>query len=130
MFQDDELIQEFVVESSSHLAEVEGQLLQIEAAGADIDANLVNTVFRGIHSVKGAAGFLGLTVVNALAHSLENVLNMIRNRELIPTSPIVNAMLRAADQLRGLVDNVATSNSVDVSSFVNELEAIANGRKQ
>ncbi|MCY2984567.1 MAG: chemotaxis protein CheW [Planctomycetota bacterium] len=127
MFQDDELIHEFVVESSSHLAEVEGQLLQIEAAGADIDANLVNTVFRGIHSVKGAAGFLGLTVVNALAHSLENVLNMIRNRELIPTSPIVNAMLRAADQLRSLVDNVSNSNSVDVSSFVNELEAIADG---
>ena len=127
MFQDDELIHEFVVESSSHLGEVEGQLLQIEAAGADIDANLVNTVFRGIHSVKGAAGFLGLTVVNALAHSLENVLNMIRNRELIPTSPIINAMLRAADQLRSLVDNVASSNSADVSSFVNELEAIANG---
>ncbi len=127
MFQDDELMQEFVVESSSHLAQVEGQLLQIEAGGADIDSNLVNTVFRGIHSVKGAAGFLGLSVINALAHSLENVLNMIRNRELVTTSPIVNSMLRAADQLRSLVDDVAKSNSVDVSHFVEELEAIATG---
>ena len=127
MFQDDELMQEFVVESSSHLAQVEGQLLQIEAAGADIDSNLVNTVFRGIHSVKGAAGFLGLSVINALSHSLENVLNMIRNRELVPTSSIVNTMLRSADKLRSLVDDVATSNSVDVASFVEELEAIANG---
>ena len=120
-------MQEFVVESSSHLAQVEGQLLQIEAGGADIDSNLVNTVFRGIHSVKGAAGFLGLIVINALAHSLENVLNMIRNRELVPTPSIVNTMLRSADQLRSLVDDVGTSNSVDVASFVEELEAIANG---
>jgi len=125
MFQDDELMQEFVLESSSHLACIEGQLLQIEAAGASIDVNLVNTVFRGIHSVKGAAGFLGLNVVNALAHSLENVLNMISNRELIPTPAVVNTMLRASDQLRGLVDSVSTSNRVDVSSFVAELEAIA-----
>lgn len=127
MFQDDELIQEFVVESASHLADVEGQLLQIEAGGEDINGDLVNTVFRAVHSVKGAAGFLGLSVINALAHSLENVLNMIRNRELIPTNQVVNTMLRAADQLRGLVDNVATSNEVDVSEFVAELEAIANG---
>jgi two-component system chemotaxis sensor kinase CheA len=127
MFQDDELLQEFVVESAGHLAEIEGQLLQIEAAGEEINADLVNTVFRAIHSVKGAAGFLGLSVINALAHNLENVLNMIRNRELVPTSPIVNALLRAADQLRLLVDNVSTSNEVDVSQFVSELEAIANG---
>ena len=127
MFQDDELMQEFVVESVSHLEQVEGQLLQIEAGGADIDSNLVNTVFRGIHSVKGAAGFLGLSVINALAHSLENVLNMIRNRELVPTPRIVNAMLRASDQLRSLIDDIANSNSTDVTSFVEELEAIANG---
>ena len=126
MFQDDELMQEFVVESMSHLAQVEGQLLQIETGGADIDSNLVNTVFRGIHSVKGAAGFLGLSVINALAHSLENVLNMIRNRELVPTPRIVNAMLRASDQLRSLIDDIANSNSADVTSFVEELEAIAN----
>ena len=127
MFQDDELIQEFVVESASHLADVEGQLLQIEAGGENINSDLVNTVFRAVHSVKGAAGFLGLSVINSLAHSLENVLNMIRNRELIPTNQVVNTMLRAADQLRGLVDNVSTSNEVDVTEFVAELEAIANG---
>jgi two-component system chemotaxis sensor kinase CheA len=130
MFQDDELLQEFVVESAGHLAEVEGQLLQIEAAGEEINSDLVNTVFRAIHSVKGAAGFLGLSVINALAHNLENVLNMIRNRELIPTSSIVNALLRSADQLRTLVDNVASSNEVDVSELIAELEAIANGQTE
>jgi two-component system, chemotaxis family, sensor kinase CheA len=128
MFQDDELLQEFVVESAGHLAEVEGQLLQIEAGGDEINSDLVNTVFRAIHSVKGAAGFLGLTVINSLAHNLENVLNMVRNRELMPSSPIINALLRAADQLRLLVDDVATSNDVDVTGFIRELEAIERGQ--
>lgn len=129
MFQDDELVNEFVVESAAHLAEVEGQLLAIEAAGEDCDPELVNTVFRAVHSVKGAAGFLSLTVINSLAHSLENVLNLIRNRELIPNSNIVNALLRAADQLVSLVNNVETSNEVDVSHLVAELEAIAIGQE-
>ncbi len=130
MFQDDELLHEFVVESSSHLAQIEGQLLQIEAGGSDIDVDLVNTVFRAIHSVKGAAGFLSLSVINSLAHSLENVLNMVRNLELVPTSPIINSLLRAADQLRALVDDITNSNDVDVSGFIDELEAIANGQVQ
>ncbi|MCU0710680.1 MAG: chemotaxis protein CheW [Pirellula sp.] len=129
MFQDDELVNEFVVESAAHLAEVEGQLLAIEAAGENCDPELVNTVFRAVHSVKGAAGFLSLTVINSLSHSLENVLNLIRNRELVPNSHIVNALLRAADQLFSLVNNVETSNEVDVSHLVAELEAIASGQE-
>jgi two-component system chemotaxis sensor kinase CheA len=128
MFQDDELVQEFVVESTAHLAEVEGQLLAIEAAGENCDPDLVNTVFRAVHSVKGAAGFLGLTVINSLAHSLENILNLIRNRELVPTSNIVNALLRAADQLVSLVNDVEHSNDACIDQFVDELEAIAAGQ--
>lgn len=127
MFQDDELMNEFVIESLEHLADVEGQFLQIEAQGANVDNDLVNTVFRAIHSVKGAAGFLGLTSINALAHSLENVLNMIRNSELTPNSTIVNIMLRSADTLRNMIENIATSNTVDVSGFVADLEAIRTG---
>ena len=51
---DQDLIAEFVVESLEHLADIESQLLAIEAAGENIDADLVNTVFRAIHSAKGA----------------------------------------------------------------------------
>ena len=54
----DPVVAEFVVESREHLADVENQLLAIESAGADIDVELVNTVFRAVHSIKGAAGFM------------------------------------------------------------------------
>ena len=127
-FDDPALLTEFVTESREHLADVEGQFLEIEAAGADIDVDLVNTVFRAIHSIKGAAGFMGLTTVNKLAHSLENVLGKMRNVELIPTSEIVDVMLKAADQLTGLINDIENSNEVDVSSHISALDNIlANG---
>ena len=126
---DAELLADFVVEANEHLGGVESQFLAIEEAGENVDVNLVNEVFRAIHSIKGAAGFLGLTKVNELSHSLENVLNMMRNLELKPNSEIVNVMLRAADQLQSLIHDVHGSNSADVSELVAALEAIASGKK-
>ncbi|MCA9241554.1 MAG: Hpt domain-containing protein, partial [Planctomycetales bacterium] len=125
--EDNELLNDFVIESKEHLADVENQFLAIEEKGASVDVNLVNEVFRAIHSIKGAAGFLGLTTVNDLAHSLENLLNMMRNKELTPTSAIVDVMLKAADTLSSMIDDVHNSASYDISHHVSALEKIASG---
>ncbi|MEM6656027.1 MAG: chemotaxis protein CheA, partial [Planctomycetota bacterium] len=125
--EDNDLLTDFVIEAKEHLADVENQFLAIEQGGADVDVDLVNEVFRAIHSIKGAAGFLGLTKVNDLSHNLENVLNMMRNLELTPTSSIVDTMLRAADTLVGMIDDVGESESVDVGHHITELTAIAEG---
>jgi len=122
-----DIVAEFVQESREHLADIENDLLAIEAAGAQIDLELVNKVFRSVHSVKGAAGFLGLTRIGELAHGLENVLNLIRNREMVPTSAVVDLLLRAADTLRNMIHNVETSNETDVSAFVAELKNVIAG---
>src|SRR5688572_29879444 len=121
---DPELLAEFVTESREHLIDVEGQLLEIEAGGANINLELINTVFRAVHSIKGAAGFLGLSVINQLSHSMENVLGRIRNRDLVPTSHIVDVMLRAADALTKLINNVDSSDWTDVSVHVEALDEI------
>jgi two-component system chemotaxis sensor kinase CheA len=123
--QDNELLNDFVVEANEHLADIENQFLAIEENAPDIDSDLVNEVFRAIHSIKGAAGFLGLTTVNDLAHNLENVLNMMRNEELRPNSAIVDHLLKGADALKGLIADVENSNGVDVSVHVEVLERIA-----
>lgn len=122
--EDPELLAEFIAESRDHLSHVEGQLLEIEANGADIDVDLVNNVFRGIHSIKGAAGFLGLVTVNRLAHGLENILGLMRTRELTPNSAMVDVMLRAADALAHLVNNAEASNDANVDDHVMRLDAI------
>lgn len=123
--EDNELLADFVVEANEHLADIENQFLAIEEAAPNVDADLVNEVFRAIHSIKGAAGFLGLRTVNDLSHNLENVLNMMRNEELAPTSAIVDDMLKGADALKGLIEDVENSNGKDVGEHIAALERIA-----
>lgn len=121
---DPELLAEFVVESQEHLSDVENQFLTLEAQGDDVDVALVNTVFRAVHSVKGAAGFLGLGVLQDLAHHEEEVLNKLRNLELRPTGQVIDTLLKATDCLKGLLDEVDSSNDQDVTEHLNALKLV------
>ncbi len=128
MFEEDAgLLADFVVEANEGLAEIETDLLAIEERGADIDVDLVNKVFRAIHSIKGAAGFLALEAIGSLSHSMENVLSLVRSRSLVPTPYLVDCLLKSADLLRRMIENIETSNNTDVSMFVTALVAIAAG---
>ncbi|MEM9586624.1 MAG: chemotaxis protein CheW [Planctomycetota bacterium] len=121
---DADLVLEFVEEAREHLADVEMQLLQIEAMGEDINDDLVNTVFRAIHSVKGAAGFLGLTQINNVSHRLENVLGRVRDHQLIPNPFNVDVMLKAADRVRNLIEEVDSSNETDNAELCAKLDEL------
>ncbi|WP_462269353.1 hybrid sensor histidine kinase/response regulator [Desulfobacter sp.] len=124
MFEDDETLQMYIEESLDHLADIESDLLTIEESGANIDIDLVNNVFRAAHSVKGGAGFMGLTTIKNLAHHLENVLGMIRNKELIPDSKKISILLKGFDELESLLNNIQTSNDIDISAHIQALENI------
>ncbi len=125
--EDDEILQGFIEESLEHLADIENDLLAIEEGGANIDEDLVNKVFRAAHSIKGGAGFMGLTTIQELSHAAENVLGMIRSKKLIPTPEIINVLLIASDQLQSMIEDVHNSNEVDISSHLLPLNAIADG---
>ena len=126
--QDDETLQMYLEESIEHLADIEADLLAIEEAGADIDEDLVNKVYRAAHSIKGGAGFMGLSTIKDLTHEMENILGKIRSREMVPTPEIVNVLLMASDTLKALMNDVFTSNDVDISKHISDLQAIAEGR--
>jgi len=121
---DDEILQSFIDESREHLADIENDLLAIEEAGADIDEDLVNKVFRAAHSVKGGAGFMGLDTIKDLSHKIENVLGMIRNCEVVPDSEVVNILLLAFDRLTDMINHVEDSNQTDISEHVVALNGI------
>ncbi|MDY0227513.1 MAG: chemotaxis protein CheW [Desulfomicrobium apsheronum] len=125
MMMDDETLQMYVEEAAEHLGDIENDLLAIEQAGADIDVELVNKVFRAAHSIKGGAGFLGLTKIKDLGHKIENILDMVRNRELVPEPEVVNIVLLAFDKLRDLISNVAESNDAYIDDHVAALTAAA-----
>ncbi len=125
--EDDEILQGFIEESLEHLADIETDLLAIEKAGANIDENLVNKVFRAAHSIKGGAGFMGLTVIQELSHAMENILGMIRSRKLVPNPEIVNVLLQGSDKLEAMINNVHSSNDEDITEHLIPLNAIAEG---
>ena len=123
--QDEELLQMFIEESKEHMEGIEADFLDIEEMGEEIDADLVNKVFRAIHSIKGGAGFLGLDTIKNLSHSMENTLNLVRNSELIPTPEVISTLLSALDTLRELIADFMNSNDVDISGHIADLKAIS-----
>ena len=70
----DELIEEFVTESREHIADIEEDLIKIEAEMENVDPEVINRVFRAAHSIKGSAKFLDLVNIGELAHRLEDCL--------------------------------------------------------
>lgn len=122
--EDKEIFNDFIEESLEHLDGIEDALLNIEEAGENFDEEIVNTVFRAVHTIKGGAGFLGLKNVEALSHQSENVMVKIRDRELIPTSGIISTLLDAMDTLSTLINRHETSNEIDISSNLTALNAI------
>jgi two-component system chemotaxis sensor kinase CheA len=122
--QNDETLQMYLEESLEHLAGIETDLLAIEENGANIDEALVNKVYRAAHSIKGGAGFMGLTNIKDLTHEMENILGKIRSREMVPTPDIINVMLKAADALKALMKDILNSNDIDISAHVHSLKAV------
>jgi len=122
---DDDTIQIFIQESLEHLANIENDFLAIEEAGVNLDNELINKVYRTAHSIKGGAGFMGLTNIKNLTHEMENILGKFRSSELTPNPESINILLLASDTLRDLINNINTSNEVDISEHIEALIAIS-----
>ncbi len=122
---DDEILVMFIEDSREHLGNIEAALMDMERHGADIDEELVNTVFRAAHSIKGGAGFLNLTNIRELAHRLENLLHMIRSRELAPDTRIINQLLTGFDRLLALVERGPQSDAEDIGELLAALSGVA-----
>ena len=120
----DELIDEFVTESKEHISDIEDDLIKIEADMEHVDPEVINRVFRAAHSIKGSSKFLDLNNIGDLAHKMEDVLNLIRSGKLVPTSDVAGPLLMAADMLKNMLEDVTTSNDMDISEQLISLQKI------
>jgi len=91
----------FLAESEENLTELEEALLALEAEPGDTE--LLNTVFRAAHTLKGNGANLGLAPVAEFAHGVEDVLDRLREGELTLDGPLAGLLLQATDALRALV---------------------------
>jgi two-component system chemotaxis sensor kinase CheA len=120
---DRELLAELVVESQDHLTAMEPDLLALEKGASPEEAmEIVNRIFRGIHSIKGGCGFLGITPVQELAHAMESVLMKVRSRKLDVSRPMVDVLLDGTDRVRTMLADVASAASVDARDVYRRLE--------
>jgi two-component system, chemotaxis family, sensor kinase CheA len=94
---DPALLQDFLVESEELLQGMDQDMVALETAPKDAD--LLNRIFRAMHTIKGTSGFLGLDPIVKLAHRAEDVLNGLRRGECPLTRAMMDALLRARDQL-------------------------------
>ncbi|TVM00681.1 MAG: chemotaxis protein CheA [Candidatus Brocadia sp. WS118] len=105
-FMDDaEIVKEFLVESNDHLDDVESKILELENNPKDVD--LINSIFRPIHSMKGSAGFLGLQDIGKVSHELETLLDEARKVKIIITPKIIEVLYEGVDVLKKLREMVA-----------------------
>lgn len=94
----------FKEEAYELVSELESALLALENAPNDRD--LVNRVFRALHTIKGSGGACGLTEITSLAHDVESLFDMLRKGRLSVTDEIIDLGLSAKDQLAALFDSV------------------------
>ncbi len=112
---DESLLKDFIIEGLEYINEIEINILNLEQNPEDKE--VVNAIFRPFHSVKGVAGFLNLDMIRDLAHSLENLLDKVRNGELEVTSSIIDIILDGADILKALIENLKQDSSGECSEF-------------
>ncbi|MBF0103510.1 MAG: chemotaxis protein CheA, partial [Desulfobacterales bacterium] len=130
MIEKDELLETFIEESTQHLQTIEPDLLELEESVESVDYELINRIFRAVHSIKGAAGFFGLSNISELSHAMESVLSLIRDKKLIPNSTIIDALLTGIDLLRKLLTNLEESDSQNIFDTVANIKQFLNLKNQ
>lgn len=125
---DEEILQDFLVEATELLDQLNEQLVDLE--NSPDDSNLLNTIFRGFHTVKGGAGFLGVEPLVQVCHRAENVFDKIRNQDVVYDADVADVILRAFDQVTRIVselnDGVREFDPMD-PGLLAELDAIFKG---
>lgn len=102
--EDQELLEGFLTETTELIEKLDDDLITLEKASDDTD--LMNRIFRSIHTIKGASSFLGFDLLVKVAHKTEDVLNRLRKGELVVTPEIMDVILEATDLVKLLVSDI------------------------
>ncbi|MEZ6016932.1 MAG: chemotaxis protein CheW [Planctomycetota bacterium] len=128
MQEPDEIVREFLVESFEGLDQLDEQLVALESHPDDIE--VLSSIFRTIHSMKGASGFLEFKRLERVAHAGENLLDALRGQRLAMNAVIATALLEMNDALRRTLRDIearGADEGDDMSSLVAKLEALLTG---
>ncbi|MBD8592466.1 chemotaxis protein CheA [Pseudomonas sp. CFBP 8758] len=111
---DEEILQDFLVEAGEILEQLSEQLVELESRPDDAD--LLNAIFRGFHTVKGGAGFLQLNELVECCHIAENVFDILRKGERRVDAELMDVVLEALDAVNGMFTEVRERSPVTPAS--------------
>ncbi|GEP40222.1 hypothetical protein NPS01_38850 [Nocardioides psychrotolerans] len=130
MNDDAEIIQEFLVESHENLDHLDRDLVELERSPGSRE--LLSSVFRTIHTIKGTSGFLAFHRLESLTHVGENLLSQLRDGKMTMDVEVTHVLLSMVDTVRALLEGVErngldTDPTVDVDVVVAALQRVLDG---
>lgn len=127
----DEIVTEFLAETTENLEELDNALLALEQNPQD--EALISKIFRFIHTIKGTCGFIGLPRLERVAHKGEDVLGLFRDKKLSVTPEYISLILRCVDAIKTIVAEISATGSEpegNDAALIADLEAVYNGTYQ
>jgi len=122
-----EIFEEFAVEAREQLESLENDMLELEKDPENEE--LLNRAFRSMHTIKGGAGFLGLTPIVEVAHKAEDLLGLMRSGELKLTPEINDVIFRAIDFIKEAISRYEEGEEVEIpEDLVNDLISAKEGK--
>jgi len=122
--QDETLVREFLIESEELLQRMDQDMIALESSPKDPE--LLNRVFRAMHTIKGTSGFLGYDAVVRLSHRAEDVLNTVRRGDVTLGPRVANVLLAARDQIGKMLEDIRQGGLKEYSlePLLAELQAV------
>jgi two-component system, chemotaxis family, sensor kinase CheA len=118
----DQLIKDFLQESQDNLDRLDHDFVSLESDPQNSD--LIGSIFRTIHTVKGTCGFLGFPKLEALSHAGENLLSQLRSGDLKLNSAIADALLEMVDAIREYLSEIGASGTEGEREFGELIESL------
>lgn len=125
-----EILEDFLVEAFELIEQIDHDLVELESNPEDLE--LLNSIFRVAHTVKGSSSFLNFDVLTKLTHKMEDVLNKARHGELKITPDIMDVVLESVDKMKTLLNCIRdngndTAIGMDIEPICAKLAAVAEG---
>lgn len=125
----EEIVGEFITEAEEALDRVDPLFVELEQKGHDKE--LLNDIFRSVHTLKGAAGFLGFQKIVDVAHGAESILKKLRDGEIGLKTSHIDIILESVDMLRLLISHIKKRDGIeeDTSDLVTRLSKALEGEE-
>ena len=125
-----EILEDFLVEAFELIEQLDQNLVELE--GNPDDLELLNSIFRVAHTIKGSSSFLNFDILTGLTHHMEDVLNKARHGDLKLTPEVMDVVLESIDLMKSLLHAIRdngndTSAGIDITDICRRLDIISNG---